>query len=240
MFENAHRLFGVSNIMKILKQVHPEQREEAMKSIIYESNMRARFPVHGCWGIIKQYELQLQQTVEELHFVNTNIAFYKEHCHYQIPSSPEDLQLGIPNAGLPIYQQHLQNNGGGIGMSNDFLMGNNNSNGVYIEGDDNLVKPLTVQYPYYNNNNNVNPMANTVGVQSNVIASQEFPIQQEMEVSPDYDEIPFDPIADDRQSYIESKEVCESSAESAFKDIEHISKHELKSAAACFSLTTLN
>ena len=62
-------------------------------------------------------------------------------------------------------------------------------------------------------------------VQHNLMTSQGFPIQQKLDVPHDYDDIRFDTIANDRQSYIESKEVCESSVESAFKvmqSLEHV------------------
>ncbi|CAN6574852.1 unnamed protein product [Malus baccata var. baccata] len=254
LFQNAHRLYGVANIMKILKQVHPEKREEAMRSIIYESNMCAKFPVTGCMGIINQLTCQLQQAQEELRYVRTHLAICKDQCQYRMPSSPQhyscpssQLQLGIPTnadvAALTLYQQHqypYQYASGGSGgtpwVANEYLA--NGLNGVYIDENDNMVKPLRFQHPYYDDNNVEQLMA----IQSNLVPSQAFPIHQEMDVPHDYDDIPFDTIADDRQSYIESKEACESSAESSFKgtqSIEHVSQNDLKSAAACFSLTSV-
>ncbi|BFG26746.1 hypothetical protein CerSpe_130200 [Prunus speciosa] len=255
MFQNAHRLYGVSNIMKIRKQVHPEQQNEAMRSIIYESNMRAKFPVTGCMGIINQLNFQLQQAIEELRYVRTHLALCKDQCQYRIPPSPphysscpsSQLQLGMPSnndasAALTIYQhqyQYASAGGGAAAMSfvaNEYLA--NGLSAVYIDDND-MVKPLRVQNPYYSDNNVDQLMA----VQSNLVSPQAFPIHQEMDVPHDYDDIPFDTIADDRQSYIESKEACESSAESSFKgttqSIEHVSQNDLKSAAACFSLTSV-
>ncbi|KAM5581483.1 LOB domain-containing protein 27-like [Rosa sericea] len=254
MFQNAHRLYGVSNIMKILKQTHPEQKEEAMRSIIYESNMRAKFPVTGCMGIINQLTFQLQQAFDELRYVRSHLAICRDQCQYQYnsPSCPSSqLQLGIQtndHEALQLYQQQYQYHqynsaagssagGGGIAlMANEYLA--NGINGVYIDDNDSVVKPLRVQQFYYGNNN-----VDAVAVQHNLMTSQGFPIQQEMDVPHDYDDIPFDTIADDRQSYIDSKEACESSAESAFKgtttqSLEHVSQNDLKSAAACFSLTS--
>lgn len=222
MFQNAHRLYGVSNIMKILRQTHPEQKEEAMRSIIYESNMRAKFPVTGCMGIINQLNFQLQQALEELRYVRTHLAICRDQCQYQYnsPSCPSSqLQLGIQtndHEALQLYQQQYQyhqynsaagSSAGGGGMSlmaNEYLA--NGINGVYIDENDSVVKPLRVQQFYYGNNN----VDAAVAVQHNLMTPQGFPIQQEMDVPHDYDDIPFDTIADDRQSYIESKEACES------------------------------
>ncbi|GAV90027.1 DUF260 domain-containing protein, partial [Cephalotus follicularis] len=227
MFQNAHRLFGVRNIMNILKQVHDEQKEEAMRSIKYESNMRAMFPVHGCKGIISQLQYQLQQVIEELRHVHTQLAICKDQTQYQIPNPSTDcspssqyyppssqLQLGIAtsNNGGPVYQQHhdgLPVYLNHFGMtaplpSNDVLM--NGNNGFYIESSDDIILKRGQQHAYTNSIGKHNAMT----VQSQMYGAQGFPIQQEMDVSHDYDDIPFDAMADDRQSYIESKDACES------------------------------
>ncbi|KAH7532598.1 hypothetical protein FEM48_Zijuj04G0038400 [Ziziphus jujuba var. spinosa] len=251
-FQNAHRLFGVRNIMNILKQVPPQHKEDAMTSIIFESDMRAQYPVRGCMGIISQLHLQLQQSIEELRLVQTKLAICKEQCQYQVPLSPSNflpqLHLGMnsKNDALPIHH-HPQYNCVGGEMAIEFLgnngiatttsMTNTMMNGIYIEAEDNnMVKPLRNQSPYY--------CIDSIQQNNNLFASsqQGYPIQQELDVS-HYDDIPFDTIADDRQSYIEFKEACESSAESALKDntqiMEHVSQTELKNAAACFSLTSV-
>lgn len=225
-FQNAHRLFGVRNIMNILKQVPPQQKEDAMTSIIFESDMRAQYPVRGCMGIISQLHVQLQQTVEELRMVQSKLAICKEQFQYNnqiLPLSPNSnnyssnslpqLHLGITASkstdhdhhGLPIYPQY---NCGSSEMPIELLAGNAMSaamNGIYVEGEDNnMVKaPLrSNQNQYYNC---LEP------VQSNLVAPSQvgYPIQQELDVS-HYDDMQFDTIADDRHSHIGCKEACES------------------------------
>ncbi|KAA8530301.1 hypothetical protein F0562_005010 [Nyssa sinensis] len=229
MFQNAHRLFGVCNIMKILRLLESdEQKDEAMKSIIYESDMRERFPVHGCWGIIWQLRQQLLLAIEELQYVKAKLTICREQwcsTHFS------ELQLGhvspTNNDALPIFQHHSTDNAVPLSLKDHFVL--NENDGAFIESNDDMVKPLWVQHPYYDNMINNNSM----GIQS----SQAF----ETLMCQDYDDIPFNTIADDRQSYIESKDVCESSSESSLKDttqsIEYAWKNELRSAAACFSLT---
>ena len=121
LFQNAHRLFGVSNMMKILKKVNDDQKHDAMQSIIYESNMRQRFPVHGCCGIIRQLYQQVQQTMDELCHVNARLHMIREqqfHCqnnNNNLPLPPTPSQhLQQPMIGsniIPVYpyqfdQQH--------------------------------------------------------------------------------------------------------------------------------------
>ncbi|KAL7256755.1 hypothetical protein ACSBR1_010654 [Camellia fascicularis] len=211
MFQNAHRLFGVCNIMKILRQLDDQDRkDEAMKSVIYESDMREKFPVHGCCGIIRHLYGQLVQAVEELQYVHARLVICREECHNQVvdhhfpPSS--ELQLGMNSTGngLIVLQHHSPGANAMMPFdANQFVM--NGNNGVYVEPNDDIVKGLWIQHPNYNNSGN-----DHVGIQSqlNIPESEVFPIQQQIEV--DYDDIPFDTIADDRQSYIESKEACDS------------------------------
>ncbi|KAK3227791.1 hypothetical protein Dsin_007653 [Dipteronia sinensis] len=82
-FVNAHRFFGVGNIMRILKEVPEDQRQDTVKSIIYESNLRALNPVLGSWGVILQYQRLFQATVEELRQVKAKLAIFQGKQQFQ-------------------------------------------------------------------------------------------------------------------------------------------------------------
>ncbi|KAJ4712190.1 putative LOB domain-containing protein [Melia azedarach] len=113
MFQNAHKLFGVSNILKILKILDSEQKPEAMRSIIYQANIRDKYPVHGCWGIICQLRYQIWQAEEELHAVHAQLDVFRQHYQQQISSMTDDvpsqLELGMapPNA-LSLFNHNPQ------------------------------------------------------------------------------------------------------------------------------------
>nr|GEV52333.1 hypothetical protein [Tanacetum cinerariifolium] len=70
-----------------------------MQSIIYEANMRDRFPVLGCLTIVCNLQYQIRQAEEELYNVLTQLAFYKQqHERQQVRSLVafrDSLQLGI-------------------------------------------------------------------------------------------------------------------------------------------------
>ncbi|KAL3526480.1 hypothetical protein ACH5RR_011136 [Cinchona calisaya] len=277
-FQNAHRLFGVSNIMKILKQLNTsEQKEEAMKSIKYESDMRERYPVYGCAGIICQLRQQLRLAIEELHYVYSQLSPYREHflnnqqlgsaSHY---SPHSQLQLGInnnstPNFDAPLVFQHHYAAGSShdyeLPLMMDYFFSNdeNYDDDVVHHADSNnlqLAKPLlaldptaytttpAATDPYCDLMRNNNSIGNNE--QSQVIANSDhaFGVQPEIKVFQDYEDTPFNAMVDDRQSYVETNEDCESSSESSFRDfpqpVEQVSKSELKNAAACFSLTSVN
>ncbi|XP_043726332.1 LOB domain-containing protein 27-like isoform X2 [Telopea speciosissima] len=243
MFQNAHRLFGVSNILKILKQLSPSQKNDAMYSINFQAYLREKFPVHGCYGYICQLRFQIDQIQQELLAVQTQLALYRQQHHNHLLSSSSSpppqhspssqLQLGMAtspttNNSLPFFH-HSYNQTFNTGISLDPNNGNNISNNVnayntavYVDSKDNIVNPLWIQNQNpYNNASNTSSNNNSAASvsQAPLLISQMLPSQQELTETPqDYDEIPpfFDTI-DDRQSYIDSKEAYDSSSEDSLK-----------------------
>ncbi|KAL6011091.1 hypothetical protein ACLOJK_001535 [Asimina triloba] len=61
-FTTAHKVFGASNIIKLLQELPEYQRADAVSSMVYEANARIRDPVYGCAGAI----CHLQKQVGEL------------------------------------------------------------------------------------------------------------------------------------------------------------------------------
>ncbi|KAI4329596.1 hypothetical protein MLD38_027966 [Melastoma candidum] len=250
LFHNAHRLFGVRNILKILEALHPSQRPIAMRTIIDQANMRDWYPVHGCLGVIHSLRTQIQMLEDELHAVYSQLEIY---CHgSQVPVSSSEgghagdvasqleLAMAPPNNGLCLFQNlPLQNqpqqqygNDRGIGIGYD---------PSYMDGKDNGINTNAtgcwIQSPYVDGGG----CGNGIQLASTVVQQ----LQQEVVVL-DYDELhPFFDTIDDRQSsYMDSKSPGESSSESSLKDttqsIERVGENELKSAAACFSLMSIS
>ncbi|PWA62470.1 LOB domain-containing protein 22 [Artemisia annua] len=54
-----------------------EHRDDAMASIKYEADARARDPVGGCCRIVLELDQQLREAEDELKFVKQLLAFYK-------------------------------------------------------------------------------------------------------------------------------------------------------------------
>ncbi|XP_073137725.1 LOB domain-containing protein 1-like [Henckelia pumila] len=65
-FAIAHRVFGASNIIKMLKGLPDDCREDAVNSMVYEANARLRDPVYGCTGAIYQLQHQITELQAEL------------------------------------------------------------------------------------------------------------------------------------------------------------------------------
>ncbi|GLT46394.1 hypothetical protein SLA2020_201480 [Shorea laevis] len=264
MFQNAHKLFGVSNILKILKSVDPSQKNEAMHSIKCQAYFRDKYPVHGCVWVIKQLQYQIQLLEEEHHAVHAQLEMYRQH-HLSTPVSslpldevPSQLELGMAppcNAALSLFNPSLQQSyddhvAGALPITqqqqhqqqHSYSHINSISYGSsYIDSKDNVTNSLWLQDPDNNATNNNSNNSIQMAIQSQMATAQPLAVQQE--VLHDYDEIHpfFDPI-DDRQSD-DSKEAYDPSSEElkdTTQSMEHVAENELKSAAACFTLTSVN
>ncbi|XP_013594213.1 PREDICTED: LOB domain-containing protein 25-like [Brassica oleracea var. oleracea] len=75
-FANVHRIFGASNVSKILQEVEPHQREDAVNSLAYEAEARLRDPVYGCVGAISVLQRQVLGLQSELEETNADIMRY--------------------------------------------------------------------------------------------------------------------------------------------------------------------
>ncbi|KAL2337245.1 hypothetical protein Fmac_011691 [Flemingia macrophylla] len=78
-FVNVHRIFGASNVSKLLNELHPHQREDAVNSLAYEAEMRLRDPINGCVGVISLLHQQLRQLQIDLQ--KTKFELARIQCH---------------------------------------------------------------------------------------------------------------------------------------------------------------
>ncbi|CBI18626.3 hypothetical protein VitviT2T_010539 [Vitis vinifera] len=76
-FANVHKVFGASNVTKLLNELHPHQREDAVNSLAYEADMRLRDPVYGCVGVISVLQHQLRQLQMDLSCAKSELSKYQ-------------------------------------------------------------------------------------------------------------------------------------------------------------------
>lgn len=75
-FVNVHKIFGASNVTKLLNELLPHQREDAVNSLAYEAEARVRDPVYGCVGAITFLQRQVQRLQKELDAANADLIRY--------------------------------------------------------------------------------------------------------------------------------------------------------------------
>ncbi|KAL8516429.1 hypothetical protein ACS0TY_014909 [Phlomoides rotata] len=76
-FAAVHKVFGASNVSKLLMEVPEPQRADAANSLVYEANVRLRDPVYGCMGAISGLQQQIQALQAEVNAVRAEILRYK-------------------------------------------------------------------------------------------------------------------------------------------------------------------
>ncbi|KAI3717040.1 hypothetical protein L1987_68355 [Smallanthus sonchifolius] len=87
-FANVHKVFGASNVVKILNELDTHQQEDAVNWLAYEADARLRDPVYGCAGLISVLQHRLKQVQKDLDIAKMELASY----------------LG-PSAMLPVLNQ---------------------------------------------------------------------------------------------------------------------------------------
>ncbi|CAN4088077.1 unnamed protein product [Withania somnifera] len=85
-FINVHKIFGASNVTKLLNELPPHQREDAVNSLAYEAEARVRDPVYGCVGAITFLQRQVERLQKELDAANADLIRYA--CNEFTPPPP--------------------------------------------------------------------------------------------------------------------------------------------------------
>ncbi|KAL0377750.1 UNVERIFIED_CONTAM: LOB domain-containing protein 36 [Sesamum radiatum] len=103
-FTNVHKVFGASNVAKLLNELNASQREDAVNSLAYEAEYRLRDPVYGCVGLISILQHKLKQVQHDLDNAKKELATYiGPSAMLPILNHPGFMQQH-PNYGPSAYQ----------------------------------------------------------------------------------------------------------------------------------------
>ncbi|KAL8124847.1 LOB domain-containing protein 10-like [Apium graveolens] len=120
-FANVHKVFGASNVAKLLNDLNAAQREDAVNSLAYEADARLRDPVYGCVGLISILQHKLKQVQADLFHAKKELAGYigptamlpiLQHpgLIQQHPGNPQNVlsynNMQQPMLGLSMNQSH--------------------------------------------------------------------------------------------------------------------------------------
>ncbi|EYU20038.1 hypothetical protein MIMGU_mgv1a020995mg [Erythranthe guttata] len=73
-FAKVHKVFGASNVSKILNEVAEEQREDTVNSLVYEAEVRLQDPVYGCIGAIASLQHRMVELQHDLLLARARLA----------------------------------------------------------------------------------------------------------------------------------------------------------------------
>ncbi|CAN1157931.1 LOB domain-containing protein 4 [Linum perenne] len=85
-FANVHKVFGASNVNKMLQELEEHQRSDAVSSMVYEANARIRDPVYGCVGAISSLQQQVDSLQAQLAIAQAEVVQLRMH-HYTSSST---------------------------------------------------------------------------------------------------------------------------------------------------------
>ncbi|MED6182501.1 LOB domain-containing protein 4 [Stylosanthes scabra] len=83
-FGSVHKVFGASNVNKMLQELPEHQRSDAVSSMVYEANARVRDPVYGCVGAISSLQQQVDVLQTQLALAQAEVVHMRMR---QFPSS---------------------------------------------------------------------------------------------------------------------------------------------------------
>ncbi|CAK9314676.1 unnamed protein product [Citrullus colocynthis] len=83
-FASVHKVFGASNVNKMLQELPEQQRSDAVSSMVYEANARVRDPVYGCVGAISSLQQQIDLLQTQLAIAQAEVVHMRMR---QFPSS---------------------------------------------------------------------------------------------------------------------------------------------------------
>ncbi|KAE9620541.1 hypothetical protein Lal_00019426 [Lupinus albus] len=78
-FTIAHRVFGASNIIKLLQELPESERADAVSSMVYEASARIRDPVYGCARVIWHLQNQINELQAQLAKAQAEVANMQAH-----------------------------------------------------------------------------------------------------------------------------------------------------------------
>ncbi|KAF5463831.1 hypothetical protein F2P56_013960 [Juglans regia] len=124
-FANIHQVFGASNLSKHLNELHPSQREDAVKSLAYEAETRLLDPVYGCVGLVSILQHRMRQIQNDIVGARRELASY---------IGPEAAMLPVvqqyPGIGYMPQQQHPGNPSSSVVLPQQQYPGNPSSSVV--------------------------------------------------------------------------------------------------------------
>ncbi|KAH6809436.1 Lateral organ boundaries domain family protein [Perilla frutescens var. frutescens] len=114
-FANVHKIFGASNVAKLLNDLLPHQRDDAVNSLAYEAEARVRDPVYGCVGAISFLQRQVDRLQKELDAANADLIRFAYNEIPVQPAAPESMHVVAQPRPVEINRRFGSYNGGGGG-----------------------------------------------------------------------------------------------------------------------------
>ncbi|XP_019180250.1 PREDICTED: LOB domain-containing protein 20-like [Ipomoea nil] len=109
-FAAIHRVFGASNVSKLLMHIPADRRPGAVISISFEAEARQADPVYGCVSTILALKQQVSSLEAELAMVKTQIVINRFAAENNLQTLQHQQQQQEQNAAIIMEQPVYLNN----------------------------------------------------------------------------------------------------------------------------------
>ncbi|MBA0569222.1 hypothetical protein Golob_006668 [Gossypium lobatum] len=90
-----HKLFGMANVIKLIRTLKdPSKKDIAMRTIVVESDMRAKDPDGGCYRIIQELQHQIECKEAELDKIYYTIANCRAQTAHRLQMQTQKIDDG--------------------------------------------------------------------------------------------------------------------------------------------------
>ncbi|KAF6156187.1 hypothetical protein GIB67_010651 [Kingdonia uniflora] len=138
-FAAVHKVFGASNVSKLLHRIPVHKRLDAVVTICYEALARIKDPVYGCVSHIFALQQQVVSLQTELAIVQAQLSIFdlssQAAAHAQSPSLPSTSSVSNSNGSAHFVPPHSQN-----------MMDTSSYNPTEIPGDDGDLHALAREF----------------------------------------------------------------------------------------------
>ncbi|GMN53106.1 hypothetical protein TIFTF001_022252 [Ficus carica] len=101
-YQNAHRLFGSSNIQKMIVSIKPSEVDVCADSILTEGLAGKNDPEHGCYGLVGNLKAEVDAAERELAAIKRLLALCKNDQATDAAAAAIARQMILRRGGLNI------------------------------------------------------------------------------------------------------------------------------------------
>ncbi|KAK4493007.1 hypothetical protein RD792_000022 [Penstemon davidsonii] len=117
-FAAVHKVFGASNVSKLLSHIPANRRHDAVVTISYEAQARLSDPVYGCVSTIIALQQQVTSLQTELSVVQTQLINSRFVMENALQNSPQQQQQHIAMLQQPAYSNTTSSVSNNINFNN--------------------------------------------------------------------------------------------------------------------------
>ncbi|KAI3815968.1 hypothetical protein L1987_15652 [Smallanthus sonchifolius] len=111
-YAKVHKVFGASNVTKILNEVPKSQRQDAVDSLVFEAEERLKDPVYGCIGAITSLQDKMFQLQHDLAVAKARLARCSTRTSYVSCSTTSPFMMLDGEFGMSSFDDFVVDQGG--------------------------------------------------------------------------------------------------------------------------------